>query len=197
MNKRIKTIITYSLVLVLVVYIAVSLLFPSKTVKIFGFRAFIIVSSSMAPDIEINDMIVITGTNEEKLKAGDVITFKAYIPELNDYSYVTHYIASIELDGLGETIYKTQGANKEIDDFDNWKDNLGNPVDITIDDIEGEYRFTIPFIGALVYRLQDPIFIGLLVLNGTILVIAYKVIRKPNSLKQDKLDEDKIKKEIE
>ena len=66
----------------------------------------------MEPEIMVHDMILITNVDEVELQKGDIITFQAYIPELDDYSYVTHYLADIEDNG-NEVIYKTQGANKE------------------------------------------------------------------------------------
>ena len=177
MIQNIKKVFYYSIVGVLLFYIVISFIFPSKTIDIFRFRTFIIVSSSMAPDIAVGDMILVTNTNESKLEAGDVITFEAYIKELNDYSFVTHYIARIDTNDMGETIYKTQGANREADDVDEWTDKFGEPVDITIDDIEGEYRFTVPAIGPLVVRLQDPIFLGIVLINGVILFALVKFIK--------------------
>ncbi len=122
----------------------------------------------------VYDMILITDMDEIELQKGDVITFQAYIPELGDYSYVTHYIADIE-ENNNEVIYKTQGANREENDFDEWTDKNGTPVDITFNDIEGVYQFTVPLLGPFIHRMQDPIFIGLLVINGIIIYFLYKV----------------------
>lgn len=176
MKISIKKGIYYVIALLLVIYIGVSILLPNKSLDIFGFRTFIVVSSSMEPDISVEDMILITKTNEEELEAGDVITFNVYIPELKNYNYVTHYIAKVETNDSNQIIYKTHGANKEIDDVDEWTNPQGELVDITIEDIEGQYRFTLPLLGPLVTRLQDPLFVGLLVLNVAVLVFAYRSI---------------------
>ena len=186
MKNKITTIITYAILCFLVFYVTIAIFLPTKSINIFGFRTFIIVSSSMEPDIGVHDLIVITTPKEENLEVGDVITFDAYIIELQDYSYVTHYIAAIE-EVDGETIYKTQGAGKEPDDYDEWTDHNGDDVNITFDDIEGEYQFTIPLIGQLVYRLQDPIFVALLVVNGVVIYYAFKTIK--SYIKEDKQKE--------
>lgn len=183
MKNKIKTISTYLVLVLLIIYISVSIFIPSKSIDLFGFRTFIIVSSSMEPDISVHDMIVVTKASEDELEVGDVITFKAYIIELQDYSYVTHYIGDIQ-DDNGQTIYKTQGAGKEEDDFDNWKDHTGQDVNITYSDIEGQYQFTLPLLGQLVYRLQDPIFVGLLIVNGLVIYYAFKTIK--GYLQEDK-----------
>lgn len=197
MKKQIKNVISYIIIIILVLYIGINLLLPSKTVDVFGFRTFIVVSSSMAPDIMVNDMILVTKAKDSDLEAGDAITFKAYIPELSDYSFVTHYIASVEVDDFGKTIYKTHGANKANDDVDNWKDPSGNPVDISIEDVEGEYQFTVPLIGSIIYRLQDPIFLGLIIVNGIIIFAVIKVLKSPNKTKKVEAENEEIKKEIE
>ena len=186
MKSRIKAILTYVVLVLLILYVSVSFFIPQKSIDFFGFRTFIIVSSSMEPDINKHDMIVITKANEEELQIGDVITFQAYIIELHDYSYVTHYIADIQ-ELNGQTIYKTQGANKEPDDYDNWIDHTGQDTDITIDDIEGQYQYTIPLLCQLVYRLQDPIFVLLLIVNGIVIYYAFKTIK--GYIKEDKQKE--------
>lgn len=192
MKKMIVNVLSYLLIFLLLAYLVVTFFIPEQSMKIFGFRTFVVVSTSMEPDINKNDMIVITNTSEEKLQERDAITFSVYIPEVQGYSYVTHYIGEITDDGSGTTIYKTQGATKAEGDYDEWTDENGDPIDITIDDIEGEYLFRIPYIGFLINGLTDPIFVGLLVANGVIIYFIIKLL-KP----QKKEDEDKKEKEIE
>ncbi len=175
MKNTVKKIMFICLSLFLILYIILTLMFPNKMINVIGFRTFIIISPSMEPEIMVHDMILITNVDEVELQKGDIITFQAYIPELDDYSYVTHYLADIEDNG-NEVIYKTQGANKEDNDFDEWKDEFGTPVDITFNDIEGVYKFTIPLLGPFTYRMQDPIFVGLLVINGAIIYFLFKTI---------------------
>ena len=189
MFNNIKKIILIILGSFLFIYIVLTLAFPNRMIHIVGFRTFIVISPSMEPEIMVHDMILITKVDENELDEGDIVTFKAYIPELQDYSYVTHYLVKIE-DGDNGTIYKTQGANKVEDDFDEWTDENNNPIDIKYEDIEGVYTFTVPLLGPLIHRLQDPIFIGLLAVNGTIIYFLFKI---SNSYIKDK----KEKKEIE
>jgi len=178
MKKNIKRGITYFIYFVLILYISTSLFAPKATMSIFGFRSFIVISSSMEPDIPVYDMIVIKKAKESNLETRDIITFEVYIPEVEKTSYVTHYIGEITTNDQGETIYKTQGATKAPGDYDQWTDENGNPVDITFDDIDGVYMFKIPYVGHWILMLRDPIFVGLLVVNGGIIYAIYRLIKK-------------------
>lgn len=192
MKKTINNVLFYGFVILLVFYVIFQFIIPEKSIEILGFRTFVILSSSMDPDIKKHDMIVITKVNEEDLEERDAITFLVYIPEVGAKSYVTHYIGDITEDGSGTTIYKTQGASKSEGDYDEWTDESGDPYEITFDDIEGRYLFRIPYVGYVINGLTDPIFVGLLVLNG---VIIYFIIKL---LKPDKKEETEDKqKEIE
>ena len=189
--KNWKKILSNAIIVLLILYIIITLFVPKLSMTIFGFRSFIVVSSSMEPDIHVNDMIFVRRPKEDNLEERDVITFLVYIPEVQEESYVTHYIGEITTDEFGTTIYKTQGATKAPGDYDDWTDSEGNPVDITFDDIEGEYLFRIPYIGYVVTMLQDPIFVALLLVNGTIIYFLVKTI------KQSFHKDDKQKKELE
>ncbi len=182
---KLKKYITYSIYALLILHILTSLFAPQLTMRIFGFRNFIVISNSMEPDINVNDMIFIRRTSDEQLNVGDVITFQVYIPEVDEISYVTHYIGAIETDTEGTLIYKTRGARYAEGIFDEWTDENGNAVDITINDIEGVYMFRIPYIGYFITMLQDPIFVGLLVVNGTVIYVLYRTIKKTIQSKKD------------
>lgn len=177
MKTIIKKIIGYGFPLLLVAYILVTIITPAKTIDIFGFRTFVVISTSMEPDINKYDMIIIKKADEENLRARDIITFETYIPEVGGISYVTHYIGEITTDDNGITIYKTQGATKAPGDYDDWKDRSGNHINITFDNIQGKYVFRIPYIGFVVEMLHDPIFDVLLIANGTIIYLLIRVIK--------------------
>lgn len=166
----------YAIAGVLIIYILVSIAIPDRTMNVFGFRSFVVVSSSMEPDIDRYDMIVVTKPEQDELKVRDAITFSAYIPEVQSFSYVTHYIGEIVETPDGSVYYETQGASKDPGDYDNWTDGNGNSVNITFDDIEGKYLFRIPKVGYVVTMLRDPIFVALLFINGFIFYAIYRYI---------------------
>jgi len=176
MKTSIKNIIFYVAVFFITSYIILEVFIPTKTVDILGFKSYVIVSPSMEPDIMVNDLIVIRKTKEEKLDVRDIITFFVYIPELGRENAVTHYIGDI-IELNGKTIYKTQGAYKELNDFDEWKNEDNVPIDITFDDIEGEVALVIPKFGHIVNLIKDPISLGLFLINGFIIYLLIKVFR--------------------
>lgn len=182
--KFIKSFLYYGVIVVLVLYIFIIALSPDKMMDIIGFRPFIVLSTSMEPTIMKNDMIISRRVREENLNKGDIITFKVYIEEVGGVTHVTHYIGDVVEIG-DTTIYKTHGEGRE-DDFDIWRDSNDNVIQITIDDIEGEYLFRVPYIGHLQGILNNKVFIGVLLLNVSIIYFTVKYIKgKP----QDNEDE--------
>jgi len=180
--KHIKNILFVIFTIIISSYILLELFMPDKTLDVFGFKSYIVVTSSMEPDIMINDMIIIHKVDEEDLEVRDVITFNVYIPELDRESEVTHYIGDIQTVG-NETIYKTQGATKSPGDYDNWKNKANESIEITYDDIEGRVVFTIPYLGYVVRILRDPMSLGLIVVN---VFIAYLLVKTIKKTKKDK-----------
>ncbi len=176
MKISIKNIIFYILVFFLSTYIILEVFFPTKTVDILGVKSYVIISESMEPDIMVNDLIIIRNVEEEDLDISDIITFFVYIPELGEESTVTHYIADI-VEINDELVYKTQGANKNFDDYDVWKNENNEIIEITYDDIEGRVVLTIPYLGHAVNILKDPISIGLILINGFIIYLLVKVFK--------------------
>ena len=176
MKISIKNIIFYIFIFFITSYLILEVFMPSKTVDVLGFKSYVIVSPSMEPDIMVNDLIVIRKVKEENLDIRDVITFSVYIPELGRENAVTHYIGDItEING--ETVYKTQGANQDIDDFDDWKNEDNESIEITYDDIEGKVALVVPKFGHIVNIIKDPISIGLIVINGVIIYLLIKVFK--------------------
>ena len=187
MKISIKNIIFYVFVFFITSYILLEVFAPTKTVDILGFKSYVIVSPSMEPDIMVNDLIVIRKTKEEDLDVRDVITFFVYIPELGRENAVTHYIGDI-VEVNGETVYKTQGANKELNDFDEWKNKDNESIEITYDDIEGRVALVIPKFGHAVNLIKDPISLGLFIVNGFIIYLLIKVFKSKE--KEHEIDSD-------
>ena len=184
MKMSIKNIVFYIFVFFISTYIILEVFAPTKTVDIIGFKSYVIISPSMEPEIIVNDMIVIRKVDDEDLVVGDKITFFVYIPELGEKSTVTHYIGDIEvIDGV--TVYKTQGANKDIGEYDEWTDESSNPIEITFEDIEGRVALVIPKLGHAVNLLSDPISIGFLVINLTLIYFLVKLFKAPKKEEEE------------
>lgn len=157
-------------------YFVVDLIDPLQTVALIGFKPFVVTSPSMTPTIDPFDMVIVTRIDPDEIEERDIITFKAYIPEIDGIGLVTHYIADIRtVDGI--TIYKTQGENRQPGDYDVWRNETGQIVDITADDIIGQVAFTIPYVGLYIAALRDPILLLAIIINLTILFVFIKYVR--------------------
>ncbi len=178
--KKIKNILFIAFVVYLSSYILIKVFIPEKTTELLGFNSYIVVTSSMEPDIMVNDLIIIRKVKEEDLKVRDAITFSVYLPELGAKSKVTHYIGDIQNDGT-TLIYKTQGATKAAGDYDDWKDANNNSVEITYQDIEGRVVMVIPYVGYAVNILRNPVGLLLLSMNIGIIYLLVKTIKKPQN----------------
>ena len=178
-SKYIKNGLFFLLAIVLTTYILLEVFAPDKTIDVLRYKSYVVVTTSMEPDIMVNDMIIVHKVKEEDLRVRDAITFDVYIPELGYNSKVTHYIGDIEeIDG--ETIiYKTQGATKDPGDYDVWKNADNEVVEISYDDIDGRVVLVIPYLGYAVSILRNPIGLLLLIANIGIVYLLVKVIKSP------------------
>jgi signal peptidase I len=198
--KKIGSILFYIFASFLTMFIMLELFLPSKTIDILGFKGYVVVSPSMEPYINVNDIVIVTKIDEENLEIGQVITFYTYLPTNQEDSLgqtiyvkstVTHYLADIVEDG-NQTILKTKDYNKFHNggSFDTWYDISGDPIDITTSDLIGKVSFKIPLIGIIItfsmVLVRNPIFLGLVILNVTIFIFLIKYIKKskenPNDL---------------
>lgn len=110
------------------------------------FGAYVIVSPSMVPTINVNDAIFVTRTNIADLEIGDVITFAS-----RDQSYlgltVTHRIVGKQLLSNGDFVFRTKGDNNSVEDSSLVK----------LDDIYGKVVLRIPKMGYVQKFLSTPI----------------------------------------
>jgi len=156
-NKKIKrknirsiigSIIIYLLVIILSVYFVIILLGKiSEKNNNFQINSFVVVSGSMIPTLNTNDLIFNIKVNEDELKKDNIISF------LQDGNVVTHRINNI-IQKDGKKYYETKGDNNN--DID---ENL-----VEYENIIGRYMFKIPKIGYLIRNMQTQIGILLIIL---------------------------------
>ena len=192
-KKHVLNGLFFLIVIVVLGYISLEIFIPQKTIDIVGYKSYVVLTSSMEPDIMINDLVIVTKVKEENLEIGDAISFYTYLPtnqrdEFNDIIYlksvVTHYLADIVVTD-DDTIYKTHRAGVPIDSYDDWNDIHGDSTDITYNDIIGGVRFVIPNVGVVLRVFTNPIMVLLIVVNIGIIVFVVKVTKKALS-KDDK-----------
>ena len=116
---------------------------PDKTPDLFVFKSYVIVSGSMTPKLNIGDVIIVKYVEKDKLSAGDIISFR-----IND-SIITHRIVDV-VDGE----FQTQG------DYNNTPDTEL----VKYENIEGKYVLSIPYLGKIVFLLQNKILIIVIVI---------------------------------
>ena len=68
--------------------------------------AYVIISPSMVPTINVQDAVIAYKPNPERLKKGDIITFRSVDPRYPGLT-VTHRIIQVTLDDLGRKSFKT------------------------------------------------------------------------------------------
>lgn len=112
-----------------------------------GWSAAVVVSGSMSPAIEVDDMIIIH--RKDSYSCGDIITYK------DGGSLVTHRIHEIAEDGS----YITKG------DYNNTFD-----APVAPDSVVGSVILVIPKIGLIVSALRTPLGICVMLLIGFLLI---------------------------
>ncbi|MCR3906323.1 MAG: signal peptidase I [Tenericutes bacterium] len=152
-------------------FILMQLFAPGHTIKLLGFRSFAVVSDSMEPVYNIGDIIIVKPVDPEDLQVEDVITFKVDLNNDGRKETVTHYIYSIEMiDNERQFQTNPHGFNNP------------DPWTISDDDIIGLVQSKISYVGYIIIffqiLIQNPIFLGLILLNITIIVAIVMLLKK-------------------
>jgi len=160
--KTIFKITEYLILAVLIILLAISVSFSVKKYvfkeempKIMGYSYSIIVSGSMEPTQNINDLII---TKEKNIyEVNDIITFKS------GNKFVTHRIIEATDDG-----FITKGdAN-----------NVADTKIVTNEEIEGSIVFVIPKAGVLIEWVRSPLGVMIMVIVIIMLVTVPYLTRK-------------------
>lgn len=136
---------------------------PQETPSVFGIKTFCIISGSMEPEIEINDVVLIKEVPQNEIDKGDIISFVV------NGETITHRVINIESRN-GELLYTTQGDANNIED----------ETKITFEDIEGKYIGKIPKIGKIILALKSKVTLGIVLV---ILISLYIVEQRINNKK--------------
>jgi len=170
--SNIKTVLFYILSGLLVLYILFELFLPNMTVKVFQFKPYNVITESMTPILNVDDMIVVRSPNVDDLKVGDIITFKADINYDQEKEIVTHYVHSID-ELNGKRIFKTARHNEATNEPSIFPDTWV----LYDDDVLGVYWFKIPKLGMLVNFFRSPFGIATVAVNLIIIGIIVYLIK--------------------
>ena len=135
----------------------------------FGFGAAVVLSGSMEPNLNINDLVIVTPAAQYQI--GDIIVFQS------TGDLVIHRIISIN---EAEKTLQTKGdANNIADD------------PISLDQVKGKLSFKLPFIGLIVRGLKTPVGVIAVLLAAVYLMhISWRTEKKQKDETLDAIKEE-------
>ncbi len=170
-NTRIKKIIFIFLVIILynVVLLYMSYIDKFDTPSFYIYKAYLISTESMEPELKKGDAIIIKKVAEDQLRVNDIITFKI------NGEIITHRIVRID-DVNSEKFYITKGDNNNVEDSD----------ELRFSDIEGKQIIKIPHLGNIVAGLKNGIVIILVVLIALIMYLNRIEMKEKSEARREK-----------
>lgn len=132
-----------------------------------AFNAYVVLSGSMLPEIQIKDIVVTKKVPAEDLEIGDIITFIAPDPRYGGIS-ITHRIIDKYYDEtLGTYTYRTQGDNN----------NVADSTLVPNTNILGKVILKIPKLGYLQDLLSSKGGLILVVLLPCLVILSYDIMK--------------------
>lgn len=169
--ENIRLVLSMGIIGAILLYIGTIVFMPDLTIKIFRFQPFIVVTESMEPEINVNDMVISKIFDIDDVKVGDIITFKADIDYNGTEEIVTHYIYSIDTSS-DEAVIRT---NRHFEDGetvtpDTWL--------IQESDVIGTYKTHVPYVGFVIGFITSVYGIVIIGLNIAIFLVIKFVNKK-------------------
>jgi len=133
--------------------------------------AYVIVSGSMRPTIEVNDAIVVKKMNPENIEIGDVITFTSSDSRYSGMT-ITHRVVG-KVRKNGNLYFRTKGDNNDVSDS-----SL-----VSYKNVYGKVVAMIPKLGYLQKFIVTPLgFVSLVVIPLFLVIFSDLVIKKHEKL---------------
>ena len=133
------------------------------------FGAYVIISNSMVPTINVKDAVITMRVSEKNIKMNDIITFVSKDIETRG-TPITHRVVGIVYEDDDKTKvlgYRTKGDHNNTQDF----------ALITPDEVMGKVYLRIPFIGYLQAVLTNPIGWFTIIVFPCLLIIGNDIIK--------------------
>ena len=131
------------------------------------FNAYVVMSGSMLPTIQVKDIVVTKKVPEEKLEVGDIITFISPDTRFGGIS-VTHRIIEKYYDeSIGSYSYRTQGDNN----------NVADSVLVPNKNILGKVILKVPKLGYLQDILSSKGGLIIVVLIPCLVILSYDIMK--------------------
>lgn len=137
------------------------------------FSAYVIVTESMVPTINVNDGIIVKRVDNKDIGVGDIITFTSSDDRYSGLT-ITHRVVNKERVADGKYLYITKGDNNIVVD----------PGTINLENIYGKVLFKIPKIGYVQKFVSSPLGFVLSIVIPIIIVILYEIYRVMNAIQK-------------
>lgn len=131
------------------------------------YSAYVIVSPSMVPTINVNDGVVVQRVDKQgNLNIGDIITFSS-----KDIRYsgltITHRIVGKQTIQNGNLVYRTKGDNNKSEDS-----SL-----VSFGDIYGKVLFKVPSVGVLYNFITNPFGFIISIIIPIIVILVINIVK--------------------
>lgn len=171
LHARIRKLVYIFLVIILynIVLLYMSYIDKFDTPSFYIYKAYVITTNSMEPELKKDDVVVIKKAKAENLKQGDIITFK------QNGETITHRIVQID-DIEDGKLYITKGDNNNV------QDEQG----LRFDQIEGKLVIKIPQLGKMVASFKNGIIIVLVLLISAIIYLNKITAKERSNIRRAK-----------
>lgn len=184
--RRISNILVWAVVALSVLVMIFTIIsvntFNRNDRNILGYRAYIVLSDSMAKtDFDAGDLVLVKQVNPDTLRPGDIIAYRSQNTE-NYGQTVTHKIREITTDGSGNVGFVTYGTTTDTND----------ETIVTYPFVLGKYQFSLPKVGTFFQFLKTPQGYIVCILLPFLMLIAYQglsVVRMFRLYKQEQMEE--------
>lgn len=171
LHARIRKLVYIFLVIILynIVLLYMSYIDKFDTPSFYIYKAYVITTNSMEPELKKDDVVVIKKAKADNLKQGDIITFK------QNGETITHRIVQID-DIEDGRLYITKGDNNNV------QDEQG----LRFDQIEGKLVIKIPQLGKMVASFKNGIIIVLVLLISAIIYLNRITAKERSNIRRAK-----------
>ena len=116
-GKIIKTIFNVAITVFVLLFLLIVCLqrFSNNEITFLGYRMFSVASSSMAPDYNIGDVLIVKKTEPDQIKVGDSISYYGKVGSFAG-KVITHQVIEIDKDVDNNLVFHTKGISNLVED---------------------------------------------------------------------------------
>lgn len=116
-GKIIKTIFNVAITVFVLLFLLIVCLqrFSNNEITFLGYRMFSVASSSMAPDYNIGDVLIVKKTEPDQIKVGDSISYYGKVGSFAG-KVITHQVIKIDKDVDKNLVFHTKGISNLVED---------------------------------------------------------------------------------